>query len=459
MSQCLRCSKPREAASVFCESCWPLLRSQLGQSVDIYEEETLKLPSVIVMPPEHTGVCGDPLERITGPHPAVSISPPRHPDTPSPEVSTAPGEYSNENVVEHTVKSLSEAARLIAEVEQSTHRMPRASRLSPIRDISADIQRNSTPMPQISKKSPTEQEKDLGKQIPDHWPWLQSDGDSDESEDDTWSNRTDPLMARHFPNVAEIARIEQDDWRRAVAEGLVTLPLPPQRVQRAKHPRMQMTFVVLVVLAIIAFVTDGALISVAFLHPRHALNVTNGPPSLTLSSNVARIGQTVMLHIHHFSSFTHVYLTHDIQESVRLTGGSALIKIDSNGSADVNMLVDATWTPGYHTIEAEDISTRHTASATLQIIGAGPTRPAHLLIDTTSLDFGADYLGANTIQSLTLHNSGGGSISWAANSDQPWLLLSPPQGMFSASQTIAVAVERANLTPGDYKGKIGRAHV
>src|SRR5438045_9052735 len=113
---------------------------------------------------------------------------------------------------------------------------------------------------------------------------------------------------------------------------------------------MHMTFVVLVILAIIAFVTDGALISVAFLHPRHSVNVSNGPPSLTLSSNVARIGQTVMLHIHHFSSFTHVYLTHDIQESVRLTCGSALIKIDSNGSARGTVLVDAAWTACYTSI-------------------------------------------------------------------------------------------------------------
>ena len=454
MSQCLRCSKPREAASVFCESCRSLLRSQLGQSADIVKEETLKLSPVIAVPPKHVEVSDDPLERITGPQPAVPQSQPERLDTPPSEAPIAPEEYGNEYVVEHTVKSLTEAARRIAEIEQGNRRMLHASRLSPIRDISADIQRNSTPLPQISKKSSAEQEKDLGKHIPDHWPWLQPDGDSDESEDDTWSNRTDPLMARHFPNSAEIARIEEDDWRRAVAEGLVTLPLTPQLVKRAKHPRMHMTFVVLVILAIIAFVTDGALISVAFLHPPHSVNVSNGPPSLTLSSNVAKIGQTVMLHIHHFSSFTHVYLTHDVQESVQLTGGSALIKIDSNGSADVNMLVDATWTPGYHTIEAEDISTRYTASATLQIIGSGPTRPSHLLIDTTSLDFGADYLGANTIQSLTLHNSGGGSISWAANSDQPWLLLSPPQGMFSASQTIAVAVERANLKPGDYKGTI-----
>ena len=98
----------------------------------------------------------------------------------------------------------------------------------------------------------------------------------------------------------------------------------------------------------------------------------NGPPSLTLSSNVARIGQTITLHISHFTPSASVYLTHDIQEAVQLTTGSALINVGPNGSADVIMLVDASWTPGFHTIEAEDVSTRYTASATLLITGAGP---------------------------------------------------------------------------------------
>ncbi len=70
------------------------------------------------------------------------------------------------------------------------------------------------------------------------------------------------------------------------------------------------------------------------------------------------------------------------------------------------------------------------------------------------MEFAADYQGANTIHPLMLHNYGGGSISWAASSNQPWLLISPPQGTFSTSQTIAVAVERANLKPGDYTGTI-----
>src|SRR5207244_12415717 len=109
---------------------------------------------------------------------------------------------------------------------------------------------------------------------------------------------------------------------------------------------------------------------------------------------------------------------------------------------------------GCHTPEAEDVATRHTANTTLQMTGAGPTRPSHLLIAATALELGADYQGANTTQILMLHNAGGGSITWAGSSDQPWLMLSPTQGVFSANQTITVAVERANLEPGDYKGTL-----
>ncbi|HEY6410940.1 MAG TPA: hypothetical protein VIY29_26085, partial [Ktedonobacteraceae bacterium] len=453
MSQCLRCSKPCEATSVFCDHCRSLLRSQLWQAADTHEEETITLSPLAVMSPEHSEVSGDPLERITAPLPIVSKSQYREVSTPVP---LSPTSSDDCNVVDHVVQRLNEAAQRIAEVEhagEGNRRLPRASRLSPIRDISADIHRQSTPLPQITKKSQDQQEEDLGRRIPDHWPWLQPDSDADENESDIWSNRTDPLLARQFPNSAEIARIEEEDLRRAVAEGLVTLPLLPQHTPPSRR-RMKMTFSMLVILAVVALLMDGILITVAFTHQRHPQNALNGPPSLTLSTNVARIGQLITLHIHHFSSSTSVYFTHDIQEAVQLTTGSALVNVGVNGSSEVSMLIDTSWTAGYHTIEAEDVSTRYTASATLQITGAGPTRPSHLLIDATMLDFGADYQGANTIQSLTLHNSGGGSITWSASSNQPWLLLSPPQGMFSKSQTIAVAVERANLKAGEYKGTI-----
>src|SRR5258708_19249245 len=102
-------------------------------------------------------------------------------------------------------------------------------------DISADIQRHSTPLPKVSKVQESTQNEDLAKydtlvskvqestqnedlakydtlvskvqestqnedlarHIPDHWPWLQ-EAEVNHDENNIWSNTTDPLMPRHF---------------------------------------------------------------------------------------------------------------------------------------------------------------------------------------------------------------------------------------------------------------------
>ncbi|MFL5666896.1 MAG: BACON domain-containing protein, partial [Ktedonobacteraceae bacterium] len=399
--------------------------------------------------------------------------------------------YNNEPSIDQAFHQLSEAAQHMTGGGRN-RRAPRASRLAPIYDVSADIQRHSTPLPKVSKvqESPqhedlakystqvskvqesaqhedlarystlvskvqeSSQHEDLARQIPDHWPWLQ-EADGDDDENDIWSNSTDPLMARHFPNSAEVARIEEEDLKRAIADGVMTAPLMPRHPAPHRNKRnIRTAITVFIILAMVFLIVDSVLVLAVFTHTQHTSSAFNGPPSLILSANVATVGQTIILHVRHFSSSSRVLLTHDIQENVQITKGSPLVHVGSDGSADVSMLVDTSWGPGFHTIEAEDVATRYTASATLQIAGAGPSRPSHLLIDTTTLDLGADIQGANTLQTLTLHNSGGGSISWSASSNQSWLLLSPTEGVFSTSQTITVAVERANLKPGDYKGTI-----
>ena len=96
--------------------------------------------------PEHLGVQGDPLERITSPLPSNRVQ-----DLAQPQGLTV-----QPDLVEQAVTKLNEAAHLIEqEDDQSKNdRKPRlysrASRLSPIVDISADIRRESTPLPKIS---------------------------------------------------------------------------------------------------------------------------------------------------------------------------------------------------------------------------------------------------------------------------------------------------------------------
>src|SRR5207237_6017195 len=123
-------------------------------------------------------------DRITSPCPIA-----RDPQTPQP-----PALSSYANLAEQTLSRLNEAAQRIAEVESENperrgRAYPHASRLAPMRDISADIQRESTPLPVISQKPDDEDStKNLANHgassngkgaiyagaldMPDLWPWL-----------------------------------------------------------------------------------------------------------------------------------------------------------------------------------------------------------------------------------------------------------------------------------------------
>jgi Viral BACON domain/Carboxypeptidase regulatory-like domain len=451
MSQCLRCSKLCDPTAVFCEECRSLLRFQLQQRPHLYASQQAT-PSTSDDPPtlpEHLGVQGDPLERITTPLPSKRVD-----DLTQPLALAV-----QSDLVEQAITKLNEAAHLIEqeEVQSNPDRKPRlysrASRLSPIVDISADIRRESTPLPKISSTKENNGNSsslvDSNSDLPDYWPWLD---DTEDKESDIWANRTDPLISRHVPTSDESARIEEEDMRRAQVDGISTRQFPISFFRRHSS-RVSIAFIVLAIFALMALIVDGILLNVAFNHSHHSVTTSNGFPILTLSTNAASPGSTVNVTLNHFSPSARVVLTHDIQEPITINGSSS-ITTDTLGNAKFLLVVDTTWGPGFHLIVAEDVNSRSTASANLQIIGEGTTPPAHLLIDTTPLAMGADIIGTNTIRSLTLANSGGGSISWSVNSDASWLLVAPSQGMFSQKEVISVAVQRIGLKPGDYHSSI-----
>ncbi|HLG63312.1 MAG TPA: hypothetical protein VKY19_15340 [Ktedonosporobacter sp.] len=441
MNQCLRCNKLCSGTSLFCEECRTLLGRQVDgdQHVDITEFSTSPQVAVAEKSEERVLRMNDDLpERTTIPHPAVISLP----ETPQPPLSSM-GTYAT--TVEQVLQKLSDAARRIANADRGPGQRarPRIFRLTPLRDISAEIQRHSTPMPKIS--TPLSPNNDLARKLPDLWPWFQ-DSDADEDEKDIWANRSDPLMSRSF----EFTRAEGENRRRAAISGLSTSFMARQQKKTA---RLRTAFFCLVILVVLASTIDTILLSNAFMHSKSNSLVTNGFPVLTLSSLVADYGQSITLHLRHFSSQARVALTRDIEEQITLENSSSVVQVGRDGSADPVMLIENNWTPGFHTIQAEDTVTRYTANTTIRI-EAGPTRPAHLLIRTTTLDLGAGIQGSNTIEPLVLENSGSGAITWSANSNQPWLMISPNQGVFSANQTIEVGGERNNLSPGNYQGRI-----
>src|SRR5450432_139456 len=461
MKQCLRCNRQCSVNALFCNVCENLLQNRglpaPGEALRVEKDVSALAtsPHVSVSSGQVEGTTSDReqdiAKRITAPSPGV------------PPPGSQSSVYSIEtNRVDQALNRLNDAARRIAAAEPDQQRKPKISRLSPIRDISAEIHRHSTPLPSMPEQKlfniDDEQSDDLGGNLPDLWPWL-NDGDSDEVEAASWSNRTDPLIARRFPNSIDAARIEDEDIRRIAAEDLPTFTLP---TARKRASRLRIIFASLTVLAVLALTIDSVLVSVAFLHkkpvPTPVTTNFTGSPTLTIFPSEVTYGQSVMLRLQHFSPSTSVYITRDMDEPVTLRASNVTfesnIHVDANGNANVSMYIENTWNPGSHTIEAEDHKTHYTAQTSLHIGNAGPTRPPHLVVDTLAIDLGQQSVGANSVRPLSMHNDGSGSIIWSASSNSSWLLVSPNQGTFSDSQTISVAGQRANLKPGDYNGAI-----
>lgn len=442
MSLCSSCGQPCEGDSLFCQDCKAKFDNAFFSTI-------AKTPA---------------MEKETSPEGEAS------------PFATLPLTGNEQLPVDEAVARLNAAARSIQEEENGGKRLRRSSRLSPLRDISAEIHRASTPHPRTLRRSAfdtvPEREAEqieqpepalsLSGRLAKIWPWLHAESD-EEKEGDLWANMTDPLQARMRPTSAEAAEIEEADIRRAEMEEHTTLPYPSisQQFRPRSFPRLSnrlspwhMAFGALVVLAVLALVVDGLLLSFAFNRPKSSATTNAGPPTLTLSMTIAQAGDLIFVQLTHFSPAARLVLTHDVQEMLETTTNASSLLANPGGSVRASFIVSHSWSPGPHLIVAEDVMTRSTASALLQVSGEGPSRPPHLLLDSSSLDMGNAAQGSSTIQPLDLRNTGSGSITWSANSDEPWLLVAPEQGTFSSGQTISVAVQRSALKPGDYTGTI-----
>jgi hypothetical protein len=430
MNQCLHCGKPCAENALFCDACQS--RKDNSNNNNFFFAAAHASPSQDEM---------------------ISAS------TPTP--ASQPGE------VDPTASRLSEAARWIEEDEAGVKRLRRSARLAPLRDISSEIQRASTIHPSLQRTPTFDTQPEVKLQtdnqqrpmkfsrpdLPDLGAWL---ADTEEKESDLWANATDPFISRSRPDKNAAASIEAEDIRRVRVEEHPTLPYPSLHPQARRKPRSvwKMAIGLLVILALVALAVDGLLFAFSFNRTNHAISASGGPPTLALSTTIANVGDSVAIHLTHFAPETMVALTHDFQQSLLTNKNTSWLNIDASGEADALFAVSSTWGPGFHLIVAEDVTTRDTASTMLQVNGAGPSRPPHLLVDDASLNLGEGVQGTNTIQPLALLNSGGGTISWSLSSNKPWLLAVPQQGTFGVGQTISVAGQRNNLPPGDYTGTL-----
>ncbi|HEV2579648.1 MAG TPA: zf-HC2 domain-containing protein, partial [Ktedonobacteraceae bacterium] len=250
----------------------------------------------------------------------------------------------------------------------------------------------------------------------------------------------------------------------------IALPGVPPRRPRVWLQTLVAAVIIVVLLGPVLLVRTG-LLSIGN-HP----STSQTAASLKLSTSQVQFTkdssapQQVQLTISNFKSNDRVLLTRDSQEAIQTVPGAAIVSqnpaivnVDANGSATATIIVTTNWGYGSHTIYAEDIHSQFTASASLLVIGATPSQPAHLMITSgvgsstplTTFALGPDIQGSITPKTIYLKNSSqSGSITWSASSNQSWLLISPDAGTFNQSQTIVVAVQRGNLHPGSYNNGV-----
>lgn len=85
-----------------------------------------------------------------------------------------------------------------------------------------------------------------------------------------------------------------------------------------------------------------------------------------------------------------------------------------------------------------------------------PAPPAPIIgVTPGSLSFSAVQGGANPpAQTLTIANAGGGTLSWTASANVPWLSVSPTSGSAPPPSSVTVSVSIAGLPAGTHAGLI-----
>lgn len=217
------------------------------------------------------------------------------------------------------------------------------------------------------------------------------------------------------------------------------------------HPRA--IFWVLVVL-LFAFSGRGAFGMVQALQNTHAAVA----PSFSIQpGGDVNVGRQLTLVGHGFTPGGTIGFFLDNTIPIVDVGGHTSTSANGNGDMEDSVKVSANWGGGHHMITAEDANTHLSLSVSISIIGdTGPLPPAHLHLSVTSLDLGSGDQATNTMQKVTLSNTGASQISWQVTSSVPWIVFSPTRGVLTNDVPIVVmvAVDRANLAPATYNADI-----
>ena len=182
----------------------------------------------------------------------------------------------------------------------------------------------------------------------------------------------------------------------------------------------------------------------------------NNQVSLQITPSQLSIGATMTLSGDYFSANALIGLARDHGFPLKDTSGSPSTQADKTGHFTDTIIVDD-WGSGTHVITAEDSITRKVASFPVVLDGDGMTlSPPYLDLSVNTLDFGLGDQATNSAEKLTLSDTGNSDITWQAIPSEPWLLMTPTQGVVThdISQEVTVAVDRSQLPPNSYTAQI-----
>jgi uncharacterized protein (TIGR03437 family) len=102
---------------------------------------------------------------------------------------------------------------------------------------------------------------------------------------------------------------------------------------------------------------------------------------------------------------------------------------------------------------AEVIVQASAGSDSMTFMSSPPPAPPAISLSSTHLQFAYTLGGAApAAQSVTIANSGGGTLSWSASSGAPWLTVSPATG--TGSGTLTLGINTSGLGAQTYNGSI-----
>jgi len=143
------------------------------------------------------------------------------------------------------------------------------------------------------------------------------------------------------------------------------------------------------------------------------------------------------------------------QQPCTLTSGTASILITLGKVTSFN--IGTPTVTRYYFVTAYDEANNESGSSNLATFTPSvvppPVTPPAIGTSQTSLSFTAVQGGANpATQTLTISNTGGGTLSWTTTDNVPWMTLSRASGINNG--VVIVSVITGAIGPGTYNGMI-----